>query len=156
MSEATTSGLINPKSLSGVVLDDASAKLTGDWTRSTSFTPHIGRGYVYSGERGSTLKGDGKATATFRFQVPKSGLYQLLMAYSAHETRAKNVPVSVTSRSQRKDFVVDQTVSLPNGKHFRPIDAVELVADTETIIQITNSDTVGFVILDALQLLPIK
>ena len=78
------------------------------------------------------------------------------MAYSAHETRAKNVPVSVSSGSQRKDFVVDQTVSLPKGKHFRPIDTVELVADTETVIQITNSGTVGFVILDALQLLPIK
>lgn len=156
VSEASASGSINPKSLPGVVLDDASAKLTGNWTRSTSFTPHIGRGYVYSGERGSTSKGDGKATATFRFQAPKSGRYQLLMAYSAHETRAKNVPVSVSSGSQRKDFVVDQTVSLPEGKHFRPIDTVELVADTETIIQITNSKTVGFVILDALQLLPIK
>ena len=147
---------INPKSLAGVVLDDASAKLTGDWTRSTRFTPHIGRGYAFSGERGSTSQGDGKATATFRFQVPKSGRYQLLMAYSAHETRAKNVPVSVSSGSQGKDFVVDQTVSIPEGKHARPIGTVELVADTETTIQITNLDTVGFVILDALQLLPIN
>ena len=155
-SEAATSVSINPKSLPGVVLDDANAKLTGDWTRSTNFTPHIGRGYVYSGERGSTSRGDGKATAAFRFQAPKSGRYQLLMAYSAHETRAKNVPVSVSSGSQRKDFVVDQTVSLPEGKHFRPIDTVELVADTETTIQVTNSNTVGFVILDALQLLPIN
>ncbi len=32
---------------------------------------------------------------------------------------------------------------------------VDLVADTETIIQITNSNAVGFVILDALQLLPV-
>ncbi len=156
VSEASTSGSISSKSLPGVVLDDANAKLTGDWTRSTSFTPHIGRGYVYSGERGTTSKGDGKATATFRFQVPKSGRYQLLMAYSAHDTRAKNVPVNVSSGSQRKDFLVDQTVSLPEGKHFRPIDTVELVADTETVIQITNSNTVGFVILDALQLLPVK
>lgn len=52
--------------------------------------------------------------------------------------------------------MVDQTVSLPKGKHFRPIDTVELVADTETTIQITNSGTVGFVIVDALQLLRIK
>jgi hypothetical protein len=156
VNEASTSEAVNPKTLPGIVLDDADAKLMGDWTRSTSFTPHIGRGYVFSGERGSTSKGDGKATATFRFQAPKSGRYQLLMAYSAHETRAKNVPVSVSSGSRRKDFVVDQTVSLPKGKHFRPIDTVELVADTETVIQITNSNTIGFVILDALQLLPIK
>ena len=81
---------------------------------------------------------------------------QNAMAYSAHETRAKNVPVGVSSGSQRKDFVVDHTVSLPKGKHFRPIDTVDLVADTETVIQITNSNTIGFVILDALQLLPIE
>ena len=78
------------------------------------------------------------------------------MAYSAHETRAKNVPVSVSSGTHRKTIEVDQTVPLPRGKHFRLIDTVELEADTETVIQITNSDTVGFVILDALQLLPIQ
>lgn len=149
-------GSIPAKSLPGIVLDDSQAKLTGNWSRSTNFKPHVESGYVFSGERGSTSKGDGKATATFRFEVPKSGRYQLLMAYSAHETRAKNVPVSVSSGAHRKDFVVDQTVSLPKGKHFRPIGTVELMADTETIIQITNSNTVGFVILDALQLLPIK
>ena len=76
MSEASTSGSIDPKSLPGVVLDDANAKLTGDWSRSTSFTPHIDGGYVFNGERGSTLKGDGKATATFQFEVPKSDDYQ--------------------------------------------------------------------------------
>jgi hypothetical protein len=149
-------GSISAKSLPGIVLDDSQAKLTGNWSRSTNFKPHIESGYVFSGEKGSTSKGDGKATATFRFQVPKSGRYQLLMAYSAHETRAKNVPVSVSSGSQHKDFVVDQTVSLPKDKHFRPIGTVELAADTEATIQITNSNTVGFVILDALQLLPIK
>ena len=156
VTQASDSVSINPKSLPGIVLDDANAKLKGDWLRSTSFKPHIGRGYIYSGKKDDRTKGDGKATATFRFQAPKSGRYQLLMAYSAHETRAKNVPFSVSSGSHRKDFVVDQTVSLPNGKHFRPVDTVDLVADTETVIQITNSNTVGFVILDALQLLPIK
>ena len=149
-------GSIPAKSLPGIVLDDSQAKLTGNWSRSTSFKPHIGLGYIYSGKKDDRTKGDGKATATFRFQAPKSGRYQLLMAYSAHETRAKNVPFSVSSGSHRKDFVVDQTVSLPNGKHFRPVDTVDLVADTETVIQITNSNTVGFVILDALQLLPSK
>lgn len=151
-----TNGSIPAKSLPGIVLDDSQAKLTGNWSRSTNFKPHIESGYVFSGESGATSKGDGKATATFRFKAPKSGRYQLLIAYSAHETRAKNVPVSVSSGSQRKNFLVDQTVSLPEGKHFRPIETVELVADTETVIQITNSNTVGFVILDALQLLHVK
>ena len=156
VSNAFTSGSIDPNSLPGIVLDDSQAKLTGNWSWSTNFKPHIESGYIFCGEEGSILKGDGKATATFRFKVPKPGRYQLFMAYSAHETRAKNVPVRVTSGSQRNDLVVDQTVSLPDGKFFRPIDTVDLVADTETIIQVTNSNTVGFVILDALQLLPVK
>ena len=148
-----SSGPINPKSLPGVVLDDANAKLKGNWSHSTNFTPHIGHGYIYSGKSGDRTKGDGSSTATFTFKAPKTGRYQLLMAYSSHETRAKNVPVTVSSGPHRKDIVVDQTVPLPRGKHFRQIDMVDLEADVETVIQITNSNTVGFVILDALQLI---
>ncbi|TWU57130.1 FAD-dependent oxidoreductase [Rubripirellula reticaptiva] len=151
----TVDGSIAAKSLSGIVLDDTQAKLSGNWSRSTNFKPYIESGYVFSGEKGSTAKGDGKASATFRFKVPKSGRYQLLMAYSAHQTRAKNVPVTVSYASHRQDILVDQTVPHPSGKHFRPIDTLELEANTETVIQITNTSTDGFVILDALQLLPI-
>ncbi len=152
----SANGSIPAKSLPGIVLDDSQAKLTGKWSRSTNFKPHIDSGYVFSGERGSTSKGDGKATATFRFQAPKPGRYQLLMAYSAHETRAKNVPVTVWSGTHRENFVADQTVPLPSGRSFRAIGTVDLKSETETVIQITNEGTVGFVILDALQLLPIK
>lgn len=147
---------IAAKTLPGIVLDDTSAKLKGDWTHSTNFKPHIENGYVFSGEKDSKTKGDGKSTATFQFKVPKSGRYQVLMAYSAHESRAKNVPVIISSGPHKKTFVVDQTKPLPNGKHFRSIDVVELEADVETIIQVTNADTTGFVILDALQLMPIE
>ena len=78
------------------------------------------------------------------------------MTYSAHETRAKNVPVAVSSGTHSKSIEVDQTSPLPDGKAFREIGTVDLEADTETVIQITNSNTVGFVVLDALQLLPIN
>lgn len=145
---------IGVKLLPGIVLDDAHAKLTGNWSRSTNFKPHIGSGYVFSGNRDT--KGDGNSTATFRFKAPKSGRYQLLMAYSAHETRAKNVPVTVSSGPHEKSFVVDQTHPLPTGSHFRPLDTINLQTDVETVIEITNTDTSGFVILDALQLIPVE
>jgi hypothetical protein len=149
-------GSIAAKTLPGIVLDDEQAKLSGDWSRSTNFKPHIENGYVFSGEKDSQAKGDGKASATFRLQVPKSGRYQVLMAYSAHETRAKNVPLTITSGTVSQSVLVDQTRAIPNGKHFRSIDEVELDAKGETVIQITNADTSGFVILDALQILPIE
>lgn len=78
------------------------------------------------------------------------------MAYSAHETRATNVPVTVTSGPCEVTLKADQTAPLPQGKLFRRIDTVDLQADVETTVTITIADTDGFVILDALQLLPVK
>lgn len=149
-----TTGSIASKTLPGIVLDDTGAKLTGDWSHSTNFKPHIDNGYVFSGQKDSQSKGDGKSTATFRFKAPESGEYQLSMAYSAHETRASNVPVIVTSGSEEKQFSVDQTLPLPSGQPFQLVGNVMLESGVESLITISNQATVGFVIVDALQLLP--
>lgn len=152
----TQDGSIAAKSLPGIVLDDAQAKLSGTWSRSTNFKPYIEGGYIFCGDDDPESKGDGKTTATFRLQVPKSGRYQVLLAYSAHATRSKNVPLIVSSGADKRTFTVDQTKPLPSGKHFRPVATVDLRADMETVIEVTNADTTGFVILDALQLLPVE
>ncbi len=150
----SATGSISLKTLPGIVLDDANAMLTGEWSHSTNFKPHIGNGYLYSGKPGIKTKGDGSTSATFRINVPKSGEYQLLMSYSAHETRATNVPVIVICGSQEKEFTVDQTKPLPSGQHFKFIGNVQLESGVETMITISNSQTAGFIILDAMQLLP--
>ena len=142
---------IAPKTFPGIVLDDSQAKLTGNWSRSTTFKPYLGKGYIYSGEKAA--KGDGQSSATFHVQVPASGTYQLLMAYSADETRANKVPVLVTSASNQQAFTVDQTRPLLSGQLFSLIGKVQLEGEVETVITISNNDTIGFVIVDALQLL---
>lgn len=147
---------VDTKALGGIVLDDVAARLTGNWSRSTNFKPHIGSGYVFSGKEDSAARGDGTATATFRFTVPVSGSYQLRMAYSAHESRATNVPVTISTGTQKTTFVVDQTKPLPAGQLFRQLDSVDLSAGVQTTITVTNADTDGFVIVDALQLLLVK
>lgn len=149
----SASGSIAAKTLRGIVLDDADATLTGDWSRSTNFKPYIEAGYIFSGQNDSKSPGDGESTATFRFKAPKSGEYELLMAYSAHETRAENVPVIVTSGSRVNEFTVDQTQPLPRDQHFKLVGKVHLQSRVESIITITNRQTVGFVIVDALQLI---
>jgi FAD dependent oxidoreductase len=151
---AKEDGFIPVKSLPGIVLDDADAQLAGEWTRSTNFKPHIGSGYIVTGDKDA--RSDGKTSATFRVKVPKSGEYKVLMAYSAHETRAKNVPVTITSGGRETKLTVDQTRPLPEGQHFQPIGTTDLSAEVETTIQIKNTDTIGFIILDAVQLVPVK
>lgn len=145
---------ISAKALPGIVLDDSHATLTGDWSRSTNFKPYIENGYIFSGDDDSSAKDDGFATASFRIKAPRSGEYQLLMGYSPHATRARNVPVTVVSGSHKKDFLVDQTRPLPSGQRFAPVGTVQLESDVETIITINSGRTTGFVIVDALQLLP--
>jgi hypothetical protein len=139
---------IDPKTLPGIVLDDAQAELKGPWSRSSNFKPHIGTGYLHDDKRG-----DGQSSAIFRFKAPKTGRYDLRMAYSAHETRATKVPVTIQSGGQKIELTVDQT--LPAGAAFRSVGTAELSGDTDTTITLSNTGTEGFVILDALQLLPI-
>lgn len=142
---------IDPQSLPGIVLDDAQAEMKGPWSRSSNFKPHIGTGYVHDDKRG-----DGLSVAIFQFKAPKSGRYDLRMAYSAHETRATKVPVTIQNGERKIEITVDQTQPLPAGEAFRSIGKVELDSSTDTIITLSNSGTDGFVILDALQLLPIN
>jgi hypothetical protein len=137
--------------LPGIVLDDSAAKLDGAWERSANFKPHIGNGYQHDQKHG-----DGKSTATFRFTAPKAGKYELLMSYSAHETRPKKVPVIISSGPHTAKLSVDQSLPLPRGEAFRSIGTVELAAEVESTITISNQGTEGFVIVDALQLLPVK
>ncbi len=141
-------------SLPGIVLDDTEAERVGEWIHSTNFKPSVGSGYIVHGANGS--RGDENACVTFRVKVPTSGRYRLLVAYSAHESRAKNVPLVVSNGPNETTFTVNQTLPLPQGEPFQPVGALELSADFETIIRITAKDTIGFVIVDSLQLLPVK
>jgi hypothetical protein len=140
---------INPKTLPGIVLDDTQAEWKGEWSRSSSFKPHIGTGYRHDDKRG-----DGQSIAIFRFKASKPGKYDLRMAYSAHETRATKVPLTIESSGRTIQLTVDQTQPLPAGEAFRSIGTVELEGDTS--ITVTNAGTNGFVILDGLQLIERK
>lgn len=143
-------GAGDPRDLPGV-MDDTGAELTGTWKKSSNFKPHLGVGYVHDDKLG-----DGKSQAVFRYRAEKSGEYELSMAYSAHETRAKNVTVTVTSGIHEKRIMVDQTLPVPAGTLFRAVGKVQLEAGVESMIMVSNSETDGFVIVDAVRLLPVK
>lgn len=142
---------VDPKTLPGIVLDDAQAELKGPWSRSSNFKPHVGTGYRHDDRRA-----DGESVATFRFTVPASGRYDVRMAYSPHETRSAKVPVVIQNGDRKVEIAVDQSQPLPAGEAFRSVGSVQLDRGVETTIQISNKATDGFVILDAMQLLQEK
>ena len=141
---------IDPKSLPGLILDDAQAELSGEWERSMNFKPHIGTGYLHDEQRS-----DGKSRAVFRFKGPADGDFELRMAYSAHATRTTRLPVTIVGGGTEHRFTVDQTQPLPAGQTFREVGRLRLRTGVEYTLTVTNEDTRGFVILDAFQLLPV-
>ena len=147
---ATDPVSLDPKSLAGLILDDAQAELSGDWERSTNFKPHVGVGYLHDEQRS-----DGKSRAVFRFKGPADGVFALHMAYSAHETRTTRLPVTIIGADTDQRFTVDQTKPMPTGEAFRPIGSLSLRQGVEYTLTVTNQDTKGFVIVDAFQLLPV-
>jgi hypothetical protein len=142
---------VDPKTLPGIVLDDAQAELKGQWSRSSGFKPHIGTGYLHDDKRA-----DGQSIAVFGFTALKTGRYELRMAYSPHETRATKVPVTIQCSGRKTDITVDQTLPLAAGEAFRTIGSVQLDGAVETTITVSNAGTDGFVILDALQLIEVN
>jgi hypothetical protein len=141
---------LDPKSLPGLILDDAQAELSGDWKSSTNFKPYVGVGYLHDEQRA-----DGKSRAVFRFKGPADGVFALHMAYSAHETRTTRLPVTIIGADTDQRFTVDQTKPMPTGEAFRPIGSLSLRQGVEYTLTVTNQDTKGFVIVDAFQLLPV-
>lgn len=137
---------IAPESLPGVVLDDTQAVLSGGWSHSANFSPHVGKGYVHDEARG-----DGNSSATFRFTPERGGKYEVRMAYSPHPTRSRQVPVMIVQGETVIELRVDQTLPVEPGSAFRKIGTAQLSEGTPVTVKVSNRDTGGFVILDALQ-----
>ncbi|MBC8290587.1 MAG: hypothetical protein H8E37_09740, partial [Planctomycetes bacterium] len=68
----------DPASLTGIVVDDVKAELTGDWSDSTSTRPFLGEGYRHDG-----AEGKGEKSARFSVAVPADGKRHVLIAYTA-------------------------------------------------------------------------
>ncbi len=133
-----------------LTLDDQDAELTGSWTRSTTFKPHVGQGYLHD-ERHA----DGKSRAVFRFKAPADGEFDLRMAYSAHPTRAQRLPVTVSGEGTEQRWVVDQTLPPPAGETFRSIGRLRLRQGADYVLTVVNDGGPGFTILDAFELRPV-
>ncbi|HWB00285.1 MAG TPA: FAD-dependent oxidoreductase [Pirellulales bacterium] len=146
--------LVDPAKLPGIVIDDTQAIFTGDWAEGRTVSPFVGAGYRHDG-----YERDEKPTpkaARFEIMVPTDGMYEVRVAYSALTNRASNVPVTVTSADGEKTVLVDQRKAAPIDKLFYPVGTFRFAAARPAVITITNHDTDGFVIVDAVQLLPTK
>ncbi len=140
---------LDPKKLPGVVIDAKQAELVGAWTPSTHTGPYIGNGYLTDD---NTAKGS--KAIRFHPKLSKPGKYEIRLAYSALQNRASNTPVTVRHAGGAKTVQIDQRRKAPVDGLLFPLGTFDL--DEKSVIEVTTGGTDGYVVIDALQLLPVK
>ena len=140
---------IAPGDLPGIVLDDADAKVVGEWKHSKYTKTYIGEGYLSDNNNGK-----GEKTITFTPMLPKMGRYEVRLAYTHLDNRAKNVRVTVFHADGEDNVFVDETEAPPIDGRFVSLGKFRFEKDGAGYVLISNEGTKGYVTVDALQFLP--
>ncbi|MGV3483652.1 MAG: DUF1553 domain-containing protein [Planctomycetaceae bacterium] len=136
--------------LPGVIVDSSDAKLVGDWTTSMSVAGFVGDGYLHDGNTGKGMK-----TATFEPKELKPGSYQVRLAYSASTNRASNAVVRVFSADGEATVIVNQREQPVDDSLWISLGEYRFEANGQAFVLVSNADSDGHVIVDAVQFLPI-
>ena len=142
--------VIDPKSLPGVVLDDADGIKTGEWGVSTSAPWQVGGGYLHDGNANK-----GTCSITFTPDLPSAGQYEIRVSPVPNPNRATNVPVTISvTGATVKIAKINQKVADKDG--WISLGKFALPKGKQTTVTLSNKDTDGYVIADGVQFLPVK
>jgi hypothetical protein len=142
---------IDPKKLPGVVVDDEQAKLTGNWTAGSTVPPFVATGYRHDA---NTDKG--QSTATFTAALPTPGRYEVRLSYSPNPNRATNIPVTIHHAGGDTTIKVNERQPAPIDGAWLSLGTFDFTPDHPATVTISNANTNGHVIIDAVQFLPAK
>ncbi|MDP3072793.1 MAG: DUF1553 domain-containing protein [Opitutaceae bacterium] len=135
--------------LPGLVLDDQRAKIVGGWRTSTAVKPYLGDGYLTDNNEEK-----GQRTITFSPAIAQGGLHEVRLAYTAQANRASNVPVTILHADGETTVTVNQRQAPPLDGHFVRLGQFRFEKDGAGYILVSTEGTDGYVIVDALQLIP--
>ncbi len=141
---------LDPTKLPGIVVDGADAKLTGAWEESSANQPYVAESYLHDG---NTAKGE--LSAVFTLKIPSPGKYEVRLSWPPNTNRATNVPVSITTGAAAAVKATVNQQKKPDQGTFHSL-GVHHFSEATATVTIRNADTDGFVIVDAVQLLPVK
>jgi len=138
----------DPSTFEGIVQDDNQIQHDGFDRFSRSAASYVGAGYRHDD---NTAKGHQRAR--FKLQVPKAGRYIARLAWTPNANRATNVPVTVYHAAGETTVKINQKKKPSNG-NFGTLGTYNFEAG-EVKIEVSNAGTDGYVIADAVQLVPV-
>lgn len=138
---------VDPDKLSGIVMDNPAAEKSGAWTTSRSVTPMVGLNYAHD-------RPESEVASVIRYEIalPTPGDYEVRISYTAHPNRATNVPVVIHHGEGETTIRVNQRETPPVRDIFLPLGVFSF--GDRAVVVISNEGTDGYVIADAVQLLP--
>lgn len=144
---ASNHTIIDPKKLPGIVIDNVDAKLMGEWSSSASIPGYIGSEYLHDANDQK-----GSLSAAFTAKIAKAGKYEVRVAYTANPNRATNVPISIQSKAGLNKVRLNQKEATKHSG-FQTVATITCEADESVTVIVSNADTDGHVIVDAVQLI---
>jgi hypothetical protein len=137
--------------LAGIVVDDEAAKFTGPWVRSTKQPALVGDAYRHDDNREQ-----GQKAARFTPDIAEAGTYEVRLIYIATANRATHVPVTIVSADGSKSVAVNQREDVLEQGIPRALGVFRFEPGKEGYVEISNRDTDGFVVVDAVQFVPLE
>ena len=89
----------------GSIIDDVFAVLNGDWFSSSQTSGYFGSDYKYH------MSGDGQAKATWSYDFPQSGSYEVYARWTSGSNRASDAPYTVNYAGGSRTVDVNQRVN---------------------------------------------
>jgi hypothetical protein len=107
---------LDAKELPGIVIDDPQAILSGFSSFGSVVGPFVGVGYRHDSDTDK-----GRQQAVFPFQVDQAGTYEVRVAYSTHDNRATNVPVTIRHADGQTSVTLNQRQAAQIDGLFQPL-----------------------------------
>ncbi|MEN3943712.1 DUF1553 domain-containing protein [Prosthecobacter sp. SYSU 5D2] len=137
--------------LAGILYDETSAELVGDWKESKLSKYRFGDFYIHDDRKDKGVK-----KAVFRGALPETGIYEVRIAHPAKENCDTQVPITVEAFDGVHEVVLDQTRKPSIGGLFEPIGRFHFEKGGRVNVIIGTIGTKGYVIVDAVQFISEK
>ncbi len=144
-------GTVWKQDLPGVVSDDEDAERVGVWV----FSTYAGGG-VDGAARHDANSGKGQKSARYRLTPPQAGRYEVRVSYSPAPNRATNVPISIEHVQGTGNVTLNQQLAPTIDKLFASLGVFEFSPEHPAVVTIGTTATNGYVVIDAVQLVPVK
>jgi hypothetical protein len=135
--------------LTGIVVDDLDAERRGFDRASSAHSVFVAGGYHHDNNANK-----GAESARFTPDLPAAGRYRVLIAYPNNNNRASNVPVVIRHADGETKVTLNQKKKPSIQDLLEPVGTFRFEKGRAGYVEIANTGTDGFVVIDAVQWVP--